>query len=79
LAIPSAEVDVERLFSEGRDVLGIRRMAMDGETMRMVKLIKSYYDQIDKKKRELAEEEKAQHAIAYGVSLNSFNFRRNAC
>jgi hypothetical protein len=50
---------VERLFLEGRDVLRIRRIAINSETIRIIKLIKSYYNQINKKKRELAKEEKA--------------------
>ncbi|CAP78987.1 Pc03g00250 [Penicillium rubens Wisconsin 54-1255] len=33
LAIPAAEVDVERLFNDGRDVLGIRRFSMKGKTL----------------------------------------------
>lgn len=32
LVVPAAETDVERLFNIGRDMLGIRRMAMTGET-----------------------------------------------
>jgi hypothetical protein len=33
LAIPAAEVDIERLFNGGRDVLGIRRFSMKGKTL----------------------------------------------
>jgi hypothetical protein len=33
LAIPSSEVDIERLFSNGRDILGIRRFALKGATI----------------------------------------------
>jgi hypothetical protein len=33
LAIPTAEVDIERLFSVGRDILGIRRFSMSGKTL----------------------------------------------
>jgi len=44
LAVPSTKVDVKRLFSGGRDVLGIRRIALSANFMRMVKLIKSYFD-----------------------------------
>jgi hypothetical protein len=33
LAIPAAEVDVERLFNGGRDILGIRRFSMKGKTL----------------------------------------------
>jgi hAT family C-terminal dimerisation region len=34
LPIPSSEVDIERLFNIGRDILGIRRFAMNGDTLR---------------------------------------------
>lgn len=33
LAIPAAEVDIERLFNNGRDLLGIRRFSMKGKTL----------------------------------------------
>ncbi|KAJ5460928.1 uncharacterized protein N7458_002480 [Penicillium daleae] len=33
LAIPAAEVDIERLFNGGRDLLGIRRFSMKGKTL----------------------------------------------
>jgi hypothetical protein len=79
LAVPSAEVDVERLFSEGRDALGVRRMAMEADTMRMIRLLKSHWDLIDKKKKELTEKEIRRHNQVYGVSAvdggNSFILR----
>ncbi len=40
LPIPSSEVDIERLFNVGRDILGIRRFAMSGNTMRTMILLK---------------------------------------
>jgi hypothetical protein len=40
LAIPASEVDCERLFNEGRDLLGIRRYSMSGNTMRTMMLLK---------------------------------------
>ena len=40
LAIPASEVDCERLFNEGRDLLGIRRYTMSEETMRIMMLLK---------------------------------------
>lgn len=40
LGIPAAEADVERLFSEGRDILGVRRWAMQGKTLRALTLLK---------------------------------------
>jgi hypothetical protein len=36
LPIPPAEVDVERLFSEGRNLTGLRRHSMSPETMKAV-------------------------------------------
>lgn len=40
LAIPTSEVNCKRLFSKGRDLLGIRRYAMSRETMRIIILLK---------------------------------------
>jgi hypothetical protein len=70
LAIPCAEVDVERLFSEGRDIIGIRRMALGADTMRMVMLMKSHFNQIDKKKRAIAKAKQVEHTALYGAYLN---------
>ncbi|KAJ5642741.1 hypothetical protein N7490_006741 [Penicillium lividum] len=39
LAIPASEVSVERLFSAGRDVLGVRRFSMKGDTLRILMLL----------------------------------------
>jgi hypothetical protein len=43
LAVPPAEVDVERLFSTGRDLLGLRRHCMAPETMKAVLLSRNEY------------------------------------
>ena len=43
LAIPAAEVAVERLFSRGRDLLGVRRYSLNAETMRRVVLLRDIY------------------------------------
>lgn len=40
LPIPASEVDVETLFSLGRDILGIRRYSLSGDTMRDLMLLK---------------------------------------
>jgi hypothetical protein len=40
LAIPRSEVDVERLFNVGRDVLGIRCHSMNIETLGLLVLLK---------------------------------------
>jgi hypothetical protein len=39
--MPASEVDCERLFSDGRDLLGIPRYAMSKETIRIMILLKS--------------------------------------
>lgn len=43
LAIPSAEVDIEREFSNARDVLGLRRHCLNAETMQWLMLLKEQY------------------------------------
>ena len=40
LAVPAAEVDVERLFNTGRDLLGLRRWNLSSGTMRKLLLLK---------------------------------------
>jgi hypothetical protein len=40
LAIPCSEVDIERLFNLGRDILGIRRFSMSIDTLRTLILLK---------------------------------------
>jgi hypothetical protein len=79
LAIPCAEVDVERLFSKGRDILGIRRMALSADTMKIVMLLRSHFNQIDKEKADIAKAKQAEYAARYGVCLNSLNLGRNIC
>jgi hypothetical protein len=44
LAVPGAEIDVEHLFCGGRDTLGIRKYALTGETMRILTLLKAYFE-----------------------------------
>ncbi|EED14468.1 hypothetical protein TSTA_106780 [Talaromyces stipitatus ATCC 10500] len=43
LPIPSAEVGVERLFSNARDVLGIRRHCLNSEMFRWLMFLKGQY------------------------------------
>jgi len=43
LAVPPAEVDVKRLFSTGRDLLGLQRHCMAPETMKAVLLSRNEY------------------------------------
>ncbi|EED20902.1 hypothetical protein TSTA_081350 [Talaromyces stipitatus ATCC 10500] len=43
LPIPSAEVGVERLFSNAQDVLGIRRHCLNSETFRWLIFLKGQY------------------------------------
>lgn len=44
LAVPGSEVDVERLFSGRRDALGTRRHPLKGEAMRILTLLKAYFE-----------------------------------
>jgi len=43
IAIPVAEVVVERLFSSGRDTLVTRRHSMKAETMRLLMTLRDQY------------------------------------
>lgn len=43
LAVPTSKVDVERLFSGGRDLLRIRRYALKGEMIRVLTLLKAFF------------------------------------
>jgi hypothetical protein len=47
LVVPGSKVDVERLFSRGRDLLGIRRYALKGETIRILMLLKAYFERLN--------------------------------
>ena len=66
-----AGVDVEQLFSEGRDTISVRRMGMDADTMRIVRLMKSHWDLIDRYKKAIAEAQVGQHQATFGVSLHN--------
>src|SRR3982751_4309494 len=44
LSVPASEVGVERLFSRGRDLLGLRRFALQPATMRMLTMLKAFYN-----------------------------------
>ena len=52
LAIPALEVDIKRLFSLGRDILGIRRFSMSIDTLRTLILLKDALNNAKKKKKE---------------------------
>jgi hypothetical protein len=43
LAIPLSEIDVERLFSSGRDLIGIQRHYLKAETMKALIFIRNRY------------------------------------
>ena len=43
LAIPGASVAVERIFSGGRDTLGIRRFRLGPTTFRVLCLLKNFF------------------------------------
>ena len=42
-AIPAAKFAIERLFRRSRDLLGVRRHSLKGETMRKVMLLRDIY------------------------------------
>lgn len=44
IGIPASEVGVERLFSRGRDLLGLRRYALQPGTMKMLTILKAFYN-----------------------------------
>jgi len=41
LAIPASEVSCERLFSGGRDIIGLRRFSLNPETLRQLSLLRA--------------------------------------
>ena len=43
IGIPALEVGVERLFSRGRDQLGLRRYTLHPGTMKMLTILKAFY------------------------------------
>jgi hypothetical protein len=50
VGIPASEGGVERLFSRGRDLLGLRRYALHPGTMKMLTILKaSYSDNVFRK------------------------------
>ena len=49
LHIPAGEVAVERLFSAGRDLIGLRRYRLSPETMRTLMLLRSSMQLAEKK------------------------------
>jgi hypothetical protein len=42
LSVPASEVGVERLFSQGRDLLGLRRYALQPATIKMLTVLKTF-------------------------------------
>src|SRR5579871_3322455 len=50
LGIPDSEVGIERLFSRGRDLLGLRRYAIHPGTIKTLTILKaSYSDEVFRK------------------------------
>jgi hAT family C-terminal dimerisation region len=43
LSIPGTSVTVERVFSGGRDILGIRRYSLGPETFRTLMILKHFF------------------------------------
>jgi len=52
LAILALEVNIEKLFSLGRDILGIRRFLMSIDTLRTLILLRDALNKAEKKKTE---------------------------
>jgi hypothetical protein len=69
LTIPGAEVDIEYLFLEGRNILDIRRFVLGRDTIRIVILMRSFYNNINKQIQEKRKAVRAKHTVAYGVRL----------
>jgi hypothetical protein len=42
LSIPALEVDAERLFSSGRDLIGLRRYSLSAKMLRLLVLLRSH-------------------------------------
>jgi hypothetical protein len=56
LAVLGAEVDIERLLYSRRDTLRIRRYALSGEAIRILTLLKAYFERkLNKGKAKLLE------------------------
>ena len=51
LAIPASEIDYERLFSGGRDLLGIQRYSINANTMSTMMLLKGVLKSIEAEER----------------------------
>ena len=58
LAILASEVDIERLFSLGQDILGIRRFSMSINTLRILVLLQDALNDTEKVKKEKEERKK---------------------
>jgi hypothetical protein len=54
IPIPSSEADIERLFNDGRDILGVRRWSIKGNTLRTLMMLKDILRcrEADKKRAE---------------------------
>jgi hypothetical protein len=50
LVIPASKVDIERLFSIRRDILGVRRWSMNAETIGILIILRDVLIQVDKER-----------------------------
>ena len=50
LVIPASEVNIERLFSIGRDILGVRRWSINAETIDILIILRDVFIQVDKER-----------------------------
>jgi hypothetical protein len=60
LAIPASEVNIEQLFSLGRDILGIQRFSMSMNTLRILVLLQDALNDAEKVKKEKEKRKKMQ-------------------
>ena len=67
IGIAAAEVGVERLFSQGRDQIGLRRYSLLPATMKMLTMLKAFFS--DDYYRQAPTEEEIQAAIESDLEI----------
>ena len=72
LAIPASEVDIKRLFSLGRDILGIRRFSMSMNTLRTLILLRDALNNAEKQKAGRKKKWRVQIELLYIIKRVSF-------
>jgi hypothetical protein len=69
LAVPGSEVDCERLFCGGKDLIGVRRAFIGGEAIRWLVLLKSYFERQGNKKARRANLLEVKRDLIIRISL----------